>query len=59
MDTPEGKRNARGKRSNFICGFQARSFDLEGGCTYIPDRDNWEGELSDEDVRLGSVHCET
>jgi phenylpropionate dioxygenase-like ring-hydroxylating dioxygenase large terminal subunit len=59
VDTPPGKRNARGNRSNFICGFHAWTFDLDGGCTYIPDRENWQGELSDDDVRLGPVSCDT
>ncbi|MET1756453.1 aromatic ring-hydroxylating dioxygenase subunit alpha [Novosphingobium sp. RD2P27] len=59
VDTPPGKRNAGGNRSNFICGFHAWTFDLEGGCKYIPNREDWQGDLNDEDVRLGAVHCDT
>ena len=59
VDTPEGQRNARGKQFNFVCGFHAWTFDIEGQCTYIQNREDWNGELSDEDTRLGRVNCDT
>jgi nitrite reductase/ring-hydroxylating ferredoxin subunit len=59
VDTPAGQRNARGKKMNFVCGFHAWTFNLEGHCTFIQNKDDWQGELSDDDTRLGSVRCET
>ena len=32
VDTPKGERNAHGKRMNFVCGFHAWTFDIEGHC---------------------------
>ena len=59
VDVPKGARNARGTRKNFICGFHAWTFDLQGMCTYIQDREHWQGQLDDENTRLGPVHCDT
>ncbi|MDE2411395.1 MAG: aromatic ring-hydroxylating dioxygenase subunit alpha [Sphingomonadales bacterium] len=59
VDTPEGKRNARGNRTSFVCGFHAWTFDIEGRNIYVPDRDNWQGELADEDICLAPVQCGT
>jgi len=59
VDTPPGARNARGKRMNFVCGFHAWTFDLEGQCTYILKKSDWQGALSDERTRLGKVSIDT
>ena len=59
VDTPAGQRNAHGKRLNFVCGFHAWTFDLEGQCTYIMNRDQWQGKLTDERAALGKVQCDT
>jgi phenylpropionate dioxygenase-like ring-hydroxylating dioxygenase large terminal subunit len=59
VDTPKGARNARGNRRSFVCGFHAWSFDLDGNNTYVPDRENWQGSLADEDICLGKVNCDT
>jgi phenylpropionate dioxygenase-like ring-hydroxylating dioxygenase large terminal subunit len=59
IDTPAGCRNAQGKRGSFVCGFHAWTYNLEGKCTYILDKENWGGSLSDENTRLGPVKCDT
>ena len=59
VDIPKGQRNARGNRLNFVCGFHAWTFDRAGQCTYITERENWQGALTDEDTRLGPVRCDT
>jgi len=53
VDTREGQRNARGRQMRFVCGFHAWTFNLDGACTYIQNRDDWQGQLTDEDTRLG------
>lgn len=55
VDTPKGARNARGDKLKFVCGFHAWTFDLEGHCTYIQNKDDWNGALTDERTRLGQV----
>ena len=40
IDTPKGSRNAQGKRASFVCGFHAWTYNLEGKCTYILDKEN-------------------
>jgi phenylpropionate dioxygenase-like ring-hydroxylating dioxygenase large terminal subunit len=59
IDTPAGKRNAVGKKASFICGYHAWTYNLEGRCTYIQHKDDWQGALSDERTSLGKVHVDT
>lgn len=59
VDTPKGMRNARGKKLNFVCGFHAWTFDLEGHCSHIAQKDDWKGALTDERTRLGTVNVDT
>ncbi|MGQ3177375.1 MAG: aromatic ring-hydroxylating oxygenase subunit alpha, partial [Blastomonas fulva] len=59
VDTPPGQRNARGNRRSFICGFHGWSYGLDGNCTYIPHKEDWQGSLTDDRTRLSGVKCET
>ena len=59
IDTPAGKRNAVGKKASFICGYHAWTYNLEGRCTYIQHKDDWQGALSDDRTSLGKVHVDT
>jgi phenylpropionate dioxygenase-like ring-hydroxylating dioxygenase large terminal subunit len=59
VDTPKGERNAHGRKMNFVCGFHAWTFDIEGQCTFIQNREDWGEDLTDEDTRLGPVRCDT
>ncbi len=58
VDTPPGARNARGKKMRFVCGFHGWTYDLNGYCVYIQDKELWNGALTDENTRLGRVKCE-
>lgn len=59
IDTPAGQRNARGAKMSFVCGYHAWTFDLEGHCTYIQNREDWGGALTDENTRMGRVKVDT
>jgi nitrite reductase/ring-hydroxylating ferredoxin subunit len=59
VDTPAGAHHARGKQLKFVCGFHAWSYNLEGRCTYIMDKENWQGALTDQRTRLGGVKVDT
>jgi nitrite reductase/ring-hydroxylating ferredoxin subunit len=59
IDTPAGSHHAHGKRMKFVCGFHSWTYNLEGQCTYIMDKENWQGALTDENTRLGKVKVET
>ena len=59
VDTPPGAHHASGKRMKFVCGFHSWTYNLEGQCTYILDKDNWQGKLTDERTRLGKVNVDT
>ena len=58
VDTPPGARNARGKKMRFVCGFHSWTYDLDGHCVYIQDKELWNGALTDENTSLGKVKCE-
>jgi phenylpropionate dioxygenase-like ring-hydroxylating dioxygenase large terminal subunit len=60
VDTPPGKKNARGSgKQQFICGFHAWRYDLEGKCTFVAEKDHWKGALTEERTRLGPVKVDT
>jgi phenylpropionate dioxygenase-like ring-hydroxylating dioxygenase large terminal subunit len=59
IDTPPGKHHASGTKVNFVCGYHAWTYNLEGRCTYIEHKDDWQGALSDERTSLGKVHVDT
>ncbi|PLK27666.1 SRPBCC family protein [Novosphingobium sp. TH158] len=59
VDTPKGRRNARGLKKNFVCGFHGWTFDGKGTCTYVHEREHWQGKLTAENTDLGPVQCDT
>ena len=59
VDAPEGGRNARGTRKNFICGYHGWTFDLEGSNTFIEHQEDWQGVLCEGRADLGKVHVDT
>jgi phenylpropionate dioxygenase-like ring-hydroxylating dioxygenase large terminal subunit len=59
VDTPAGQRNARGKRKQFICGFHAWRYDLDGRCTHVLEKEDWKAALTEERTRLGEVKVDT
>jgi len=58
IDVPAGRRNARGRKMNFVCGFHGWTFNHQGQCTYIQDREHWQGKLDEDNTRLGKVQCD-
>lgn len=59
VDVPAGKRNARGNRPNFICGYHGWTFDLEGKNTYLEHPNDWQGKLCNGVADVGKVKVET
>jgi len=59
VDTPKGQRNARGTRRNFVCGFHAWTFELDGTAGSIAQKADWGPALCDSVTRLGEVQCDT
>jgi len=59
VDTPAGSKRACGKRGQFVCGYHAWRYDLEGRCTHIMEREDWKGALGEERTRLGEVRVDT
>jgi phenylpropionate dioxygenase-like ring-hydroxylating dioxygenase large terminal subunit len=59
VDTPNGAKRASGKKMQFVCGFHAWRYNLEGRCTHIPNKEDWQGALTDERLRLGEVKVDT
>jgi phenylpropionate dioxygenase-like ring-hydroxylating dioxygenase large terminal subunit len=59
IDTPAGARNARGKKTNIVCGFHGWTFDKEGQCTFVNHQDDWQGALTPERTALGKVSVDT
>lgn len=59
IDRPAGKRNARGTRAGFVCGYHGWSFDLEGANTFIDHQEDWQGRLCGGLADLGKVKVDT
>lgn len=59
VSTPEGAHSASGRQSKFVCGYHAWTFDPEGKNTYILDKDDWKGKLTDMCTNLKEVKVDT
>jgi phenylpropionate dioxygenase-like ring-hydroxylating dioxygenase large terminal subunit len=54
-----GSHSACGKAKNFVCNYHAWTFDLEGKATYIMDKEDWQGALTDDRTGLTPVQVGT
>ena len=59
VDAPKGAHNARGKQMKFVCGFHSWTYNLEGQCTHILEKGDWQGKLTEERTRLGKVQVDS
>ena len=59
VDTPQGAKGACGKQKQFVCGFHGWSYNLEGLCNHVPNKDDWNGALTEERTRLGEIKVDT
>jgi phenylpropionate dioxygenase-like ring-hydroxylating dioxygenase large terminal subunit len=59
VDVPQGAKRACGKTKQFVCGFHAWSYNLEGQCTHVLNKEDWQGALTNERTRLGEVKLDT
>lgn len=59
VDTPEDQNRACGKRKRFVCGYHGWTFDLDGKNTYILDRENWKGCLTEERTSLSGLKVDS
>jgi nitrite reductase/ring-hydroxylating ferredoxin subunit len=60
IDTPPGKRNARGNKTSIVCGYHGWTYGLEGQCKFIEHKDDWNGALDDpRRTTLGKVQVDT
>jgi phenylpropionate dioxygenase-like ring-hydroxylating dioxygenase large terminal subunit len=59
VDTPKGARNACGTGKQFVCGFHAWRYNLDGECTSVLNKEDWKGALTDRRTHLGEVKVDT
>ncbi|HEY8385999.1 MAG TPA: aromatic ring-hydroxylating dioxygenase subunit alpha [Porticoccaceae bacterium] len=59
VDTPEGAKNTRGRRNQFICNYHGWRFNLDGENTHVPFKEDWQGVLDSECSGLASVNVDT
>lgn len=59
VSTPEGAHSASGQKTKFVCGYHAWTFDLDGRATFILDKEDWKGSLSDMCTSLREVKVDT
>ena len=59
VDKPEGGHSACGKKQNFVCGYHGWTYNLEGKCTRILDKDDWKGALNDARTHLNEIKVDT
>jgi len=59
VGTPVGGNQACGKTKGFVCNYHAWTFNLEGKATYILDKDDWKGALTQECTSLAEVKVDT
>ena len=60
VDTPFETNGGRGtKKDRFVCNYHAWTFDLDGRNTFILDKEDWQGALTDERVNLTEIKVDT
>ena len=59
IDTPQGARNATGRRLQFTCGYHGWGFDLAGHNQRLPQKQDWKGALSSGCTSLSPVMLDT
>jgi phenylpropionate dioxygenase-like ring-hydroxylating dioxygenase large terminal subunit len=60
VDTPDGAKSARGRaKKSFVCGFHGWTYGLDGGCTNVPERQDWQDLLTPENTHLRGVNVDT
>jgi phenylpropionate dioxygenase-like ring-hydroxylating dioxygenase large terminal subunit len=59
VDTPKGDKNACGKGRQFVCGFHSWTYNLEGQCTHVVNKEDWKNVLNEPRTRLGEVKVDT
>ncbi|MEE3849036.1 aromatic ring-hydroxylating dioxygenase subunit alpha [Gordonia sp. LSe1-13] len=59
VDTPDGKREAKGKCRTFVCGFHGWTYDLEGKLTWAAEQQDWPTGLTEEKTRLRNIQVDT
>lgn len=59
VGTPCGANAACGKKVKFVCNYHAWTFNLDGKATYILDKEDWQGVLTDERTSLNEVKVDS
>jgi nitrite reductase/ring-hydroxylating ferredoxin subunit len=59
VDVPDRAKSACGHKKSFVCGFHGWTYDLDGGCTHIPERQDWQDSLTPQNTHLAPVHVDT
>jgi phenylpropionate dioxygenase-like ring-hydroxylating dioxygenase large terminal subunit len=60
VDVEPGKRDARGRARSFICNFHGWTYNTEGECVFISQREDWPAEcVTDDKTRLPQVQVDT
>jgi phenylpropionate dioxygenase-like ring-hydroxylating dioxygenase large terminal subunit len=59
LDVPDGVKSACGHRKSFVCGFHGWTYDQDGNCIHVPERDDWQGALTPENTHLATVNVDT
>lgn len=59
METPAGAHDARGSRKRFTCRFHGWCYDLEGRNTFVAQREDWQGALTEHNDGLNRVKVDT
>jgi phenylpropionate dioxygenase-like ring-hydroxylating dioxygenase large terminal subunit len=59
VDVPKGQKRSCGKKRQFVCGFHGFTFDMNGQCTHVNNKDDWKGALTTQNTRLGEVKVDT
>jgi phenylpropionate dioxygenase-like ring-hydroxylating dioxygenase large terminal subunit len=59
IDAPAGAHSACGHKQQFVCGFHAWRYDLQGKCVFKLDEPDWKGALNEQCTRLNEVRVDT
>jgi phenylpropionate dioxygenase-like ring-hydroxylating dioxygenase large terminal subunit len=59
IDTPDGAKSAYGRKRAMVCPFHGWTFNLDGACTHIREKDDWCGALTSANTQLSTVKVDS
>jgi len=59
VDAPQSAHSACGRKKRFVCGYHGWTYDTDGKCVQMLDKQDWKGALTEARTHLNEVKVDT